>query len=67
MARELSRARVRAGQADGSIRAGDPRLMAETCELAVRGLVLAGRTLGARKRRAALGELRHLLDAYLAP
>jgi AcrR family transcriptional regulator len=63
MARELSLARVRAGQSEGSIRAGDPRLMAETCELAVRGLVLARRTLGARRRRAALGELRLLLDA----
>jgi AcrR family transcriptional regulator len=67
MARERSVARLRAGQQEGSVRPGDPALLAATCELAARGLVLAARSLGAHERRAAVGELHHMLDAYLAP
>jgi hypothetical protein len=67
LARELLTAQLRAGQADGSVRAGDARLMAATCEQAARGLVLAGPSLGRVRRTAALAELGRMLDAYLRP
>jgi AcrR family transcriptional regulator len=55
------------GQADGSVRAGDPRAMAATCELATRGLVISARSLSARQRTSAVAEYTQLLDAYLRP
>ncbi|MEA2250425.1 MAG: hypothetical protein QOG70_667 [Solirubrobacteraceae bacterium] len=67
LARELLAAQLRAGQADGSVRDGDPRLMAATCELAARGLVLAAPALRRPQRTAGLAELGRMLDAYLRP
>jgi AcrR family transcriptional regulator len=67
LAREATREAIVAGQADGSVRPGDPALMAGACELAARGLVLAARSVSARERRDALGELERMLDAYLCP
>jgi AcrR family transcriptional regulator len=58
---------VKDGQADGSIREGDPAMLAAACELAVRGLVIAARALSADERERALGEMRVMLDRYLAP
>jgi AcrR family transcriptional regulator len=68
---QLVRAAVREtiveGQADGSVRAGDPRELAATCELATRGLVISARSLSARQRARALSQFELLLDAYLRP
>jgi AcrR family transcriptional regulator len=67
LAREAVAGLVRDGQADGSIRDGDPGTLAAACELAVRGLVISARSLSARQRERALGEMRVMLDAYLRP
>lgn len=67
LALEAVGALVRDGQADGSIRSGDPMLLAAACELAVRGLVISARALSAAQRARALGEMRVMLDRYLAP
>lgn len=56
---------VAAGQADGSVRAGDPALLAATAETAGRGLVLAARSLDDAQRQTALRELELLLGGYL--
>ena len=61
-------AHVRAGQADGSIRAGDPKLLAAAIELFARGPALGVRSHDpALDGGAAFAELRRMLDAYLAP
>jgi AcrR family transcriptional regulator len=65
LAREVMREAIEAGQAEGSIRGGDPATMAEAVELGARGYVFAVRTPQDRAR--ALGELRSMLDAYLRP
>lgn len=65
LAREATAAAIADGQADGSIRDGDPKTLAAACELATRGLVISARSLTARERTRALGELRTMLDAYL--
>jgi AcrR family transcriptional regulator len=67
LAREAVAAAVADGQADGSIRPGDPATLAAACELAVRGLVVSARSLSAGQRARALGEMRVMLDAYLRP
>ncbi len=67
LARGAVRATIVDGQEDGSIRAGDPGALAETCEYAARGIVLAARSLSPRQRAVALAELAALLDAYLRP
>ncbi len=54
-----------AGQADGSVRSGDPGLMAESIELAVRGVVVAARALEPAPRRLAVAELERMIDGYL--
>ena len=54
-------------QAVGAIREGEPEMLAETIELAARGLVIATRTLSEPERQAALGELRHMIESYLRP
>jgi AcrR family transcriptional regulator len=55
------------GQADGSIREGEPATLAAACELAFRGPVIGARALDEQERERALGELRLMLDRYLAP
>jgi AcrR family transcriptional regulator len=67
LAREAVAAAIADGQADGSIRDGDPATLAAMCELAVRGLVVGARSQSARQRERALGEMRVMLDAYLRP
>ncbi len=64
-ARATLREAIAAGQADGSVRAGDPALLAATAETAARGLVLAARSLDEAQRETALRELRLLLGGYL--
>jgi len=54
-------------QQQGAIRAGEPEMLAETIELAARGLVIATRTLSASERAGALAELRRMLECYLKP
>jgi AcrR family transcriptional regulator len=67
LAREAVRETILKGQADGSVRAGDPRALAATCELATRGIVIAARSLSGPQRAQALAELELLLDGYLCP
>ena len=55
------------GQADGSIRAGDPRLLAHGVLLTAQSFVLSSRLDGLPPRSRLLGELRELLDRYLLP
>lgn len=57
---ELAR-RIREGQQDGSIRAGDPERMAAAVETACRGFAYAA----AAQERPDLGELRALVESYL--
>ncbi|HEV2819344.1 MAG TPA: TetR/AcrR family transcriptional regulator [Solirubrobacteraceae bacterium] len=64
-ARATLRQVIAAGQADGSVRAGDPALLAVTVETAARGLVLAARSLDDAQREAGLRELELLLGGYL--
>ncbi len=58
---------IAAGQATGEIRAGDAATMARTIELALRGPVLATRTLDGAERELVLHELEQLLTRFLAP
>jgi len=67
LAREATAEAIAAGQADDSIRPGDPRTLAATFELATRGVVISARSLSARQRSRALGELALMLDGYLRP
>ena len=67
MARSVLHEGVRRGQTDGSIRAGDPELIAATIETAARGFVLAAPTQSERERAALLSELARALDGYLRP
>jgi AcrR family transcriptional regulator len=59
---------VRRGQQDGSIRAGDPALIAFSVFLVTQAFVISARIAEAEHgREAALGELALLLDRTLAP
>lgn len=58
---------LRDGQADGSVRDGDPELMAATIELALRGHVLAAQSLDAEGRARTAAELTRMLEGYLRP
>jgi AcrR family transcriptional regulator len=58
---------IAGGQADGTIRAGDPEALAGSVELACRGLVIATRSLDPVQRRAGVAELELMVDSYLAP
>ncbi len=64
-ARATLRAAIAAGQVDGSVRAGDPVLLAATVETAGRGLVLAAGSLDDDQRSAGVAELRRMLEGYL--
>ena len=56
------------GQADGSVRQGDPALIAFTSFLIVQSFVISARIAEAEHgREATLGELRLILDRSLAP
>lgn len=54
------------GIEDGTIRAGDPRLIARVVELALRGVVFATRAVAA-ERDVLFAELRLMLEGYLQP
>jgi AcrR family transcriptional regulator len=55
------------GQADGSIRSGDPRLLAHAVLLTAQSFVVSSRLDGSPARNRLLGELHDLLDRYLLP
>ncbi len=60
--------RIRAGQADGSIRAGDPAELAPMILLVVQSVVLSGRLVADRLPHRRLdAELRRVLHGYLTP
>jgi AcrR family transcriptional regulator len=60
---------VAAGQADGSVRAGDPTLLARSVLLAAHGFTLSAETMTDSRRRLAAydAELRLMVERYLAP
>jgi len=60
---------VAEGQADGSVRAGDPRLLARSILLAAHGFTLSAETMtdAGHPVEAYDEELRTLLERYLAP
>jgi AcrR family transcriptional regulator len=61
---DLVAEQIAAGQEDGSIRAVDPRLAATSLQLTAQSFVFSARVVDGQPVAA---ELRHLLDAYLAP
>jgi AcrR family transcriptional regulator len=60
---------VRAGQEDGSVRAGDPTLLARSALLAAHGFTLSAETMTDSRRKVAAydEQLREMLERYLAP
>jgi AcrR family transcriptional regulator len=60
-------ARIAAAHEYGQVRDGDAATMAATIELALRGFVIAGRTLSRSERAAMLDEIRLMIEAYLSP
>jgi AcrR family transcriptional regulator len=68
MALEFIAGRIRAGQRDGSIRAGDEAAMSVTVLLSIQSLVFSGRTTDALVTpEAREAEATMLLDRYLSP
>jgi AcrR family transcriptional regulator len=67
LALDLLRSWVSEGQADGSIRAGDPRALAYGLLLTVQSFVLSARVPKSPSRTRAMNELANLLDRYLRP
>lgn len=65
LARESLAAGIAEGQADGSIRAGDPSRLAATIETAGRGFVYRAGTDDDDERAAAMEELAVLVSGYL--
>lgn len=58
---------IAAGQADGSVRAGEPRLLAQALLLVGQSFLLSGGIAEDVEEAALLGELELLLDAALRP
>ena len=67
LALDLLRSWVSEGQADGSIREADPRLLAYGLLMTVQSFVLSARLSKSPSRSRALSELTELLDRYLLP
>lgn len=67
VAAAVAEAEVRRGQADGSVRDGDPRLLAQTVLLTVQGFVLSAHIAEDVGEDALWDELPRLLDRALAP
>lgn len=65
LARESLAAVIAEGQADGSIRDGDPARLAAAVEIAGRGFVYAAGAASADERAAATAELKALVGGYL--
>jgi AcrR family transcriptional regulator len=63
----LAQQDIAGGQADGSIRAGDARLLAQTLLLIAQSFLLSGGIADDVPRAALRAELEHVLDAALAP
>ena len=66
----LVEAAVREGQAEGSVRAGDPTLLARSVVLACHGFALSAQTMaggGGPGEADLAAELRALVDRYLRP
>lgn len=66
----LLEAAIRAGQQDGSIRGGDPTLLARSLLLAAHGFALSVETMADRAGPSITAfdeELRHLTERYLRP
>ena len=61
----MLRSWIAEGQADGSIRRGDPRLLAHSVLLTTQSFVLSARVVGGPSRTGVVDELRELLDRYL--
>lgn len=65
---ELVAAQVEQGQRDGSVRAGDPQLLATCLLLTAQSFVFSARIIAAQHKSELTGaELRRLLDGYLLP
>lgn len=65
---ELFRGLVEEGQADGSLRTGDPELLSRCLVLVVQPFVISSGVIGREvPYPTVLAELRRLLDAYLRP
>lgn len=64
--RHVLAARIAGAQEAGGLRAGDAAAMAAAIELALRGFVIASRSLTRGERAQALREIELMLDAYLA-
>jgi AcrR family transcriptional regulator len=58
---------IEAGHADGSVRTGDPLLLAESVLLAAQGFVLSARTIGRAHIDSFDAELSTLIERYLQP
>jgi AcrR family transcriptional regulator len=67
VARAAAAQAIAAGQADGTIRAGDPELFAAMIETAARGFVIGARVLEPAQRSVSVRELERMFDAYLRP
>jgi AcrR family transcriptional regulator len=64
-AAELLRGWISEGQQDGSIRRGDPKLLAHSVLMATQSYVLGARLTGAPARTKAIDELGEMVDRYL--
>ena len=65
---ELVAAQVTQGQRDGSIRPGDPQLLATCALLTAQSFVFSARVIAAEHKSEQTGaELRRLVDGYLRP
>jgi AcrR family transcriptional regulator len=67
LAHDVLLERIEHCQEEGSVRQGEPELLAATVEVALRGMVLSGPALEPEARAAALRELARMLDGYLRP
>jgi AcrR family transcriptional regulator len=67
LAIDLLRGWVVDGQSDGTIRRGDPRLIAHGLLLVIQSFVLTARVHGAPSRARMLSELAEIIDGYLHP
>jgi AcrR family transcriptional regulator len=67
LAHDVLLERIKHCQEEGSVRQGEPELLAATVEVALRGMVLSGPALEPEARAAALRELARMLDGYLRP
>ncbi len=65
VAAEQLRAWIVEGQRDGSIRRGDPKVLAHSVLLTAQSFIFAARVAGAPPRTKALAEFREMVDRYV--